>query len=166
MHKIEVAQSKQDAERLAKLAHTIWNQHYVDIIGQKQVDYMLATFQDQDTIYQQILDGQNYFILSDSDLGDVGYSCLLPENNELKLSKIYVDSASKGRGFGKLMLEHAIQFADQHDAKRIWLTVNKYNHTSIEWYKRQGFVVIEEVVADIGAGYVMDDYVMALNLIE
>ena len=42
----------------------------------------------------------------------------------------------------------------------IYLTVNKYNSGSIEVYKKLGFTVADQVVTDIGGGYVMDDYIM------
>lgn len=41
------------------------------------------------------------------------------------------------------------------------LNVNKRNEASIAFYRHCGFAVREEVVIDIGNGFVMDDYVMA-----
>ena len=46
----------------------------------------------------------------------------------------------------------------------IWLTVNKNNSGSIEAYKRMGFNIIDKIITDIGAGFVMDDYKMQLKL--
>ena len=44
------------------------------------------------------------------------------------------------------------------------LSVNKHNTRAIAAYRRNGFVIAESVVTDIGGGFVMDDYVMAKNL--
>jgi ribosomal protein S18 acetylase RimI-like enzyme len=44
--------------------------------------------------------------------------------------------------------------------RQIWLTVNKHNTHSIEWYLRMGFTNKEAIVQDIGAGFVMDDFLM------
>jgi ribosomal protein S18 acetylase RimI-like enzyme len=41
------------------------------------------------------------------------------------------------------------------------LQVNKRNTGAIGFYRRAGFEVVREAVFDIGAGFVMDDYVMA-----
>lgn len=41
------------------------------------------------------------------------------------------------------------------------LTVNKGNELGIRAYKGNGFDIIESVEADIGNGFVMDDYIMA-----
>jgi len=44
--------------------------------------------------------------------------------------------------------------------EKVSLTVNKYNHNSIKAYERIGFINKEELVQDIGGGFVMDDYLM------
>jgi hypothetical protein len=46
------------------------------------------------------------------------------------------------------------------DATRLRLRVNKRNAAAIRSYLRSGFVFQEDVVTDIGSGFVMDDYVM------
>ena len=46
----------------------------------------------------------------------------------------------------------------------IWLTVNRHNRNSIEWYRRTGFSISEAVVKDIGGGYLMDDFRMEKRL--
>jgi ribosomal protein S18 acetylase RimI-like enzyme len=44
------------------------------------------------------------------------------------------------------------------------LTVNKRNTRAIAAYRRNGFTVLEAVVADIGGGFVMDDFLMSKHL--
>ena len=39
-------------------------------------------------------------------------------------------------------------------------SVNKRNQQALGAYRRYGFVIREEVVVDIGGGFVMDDYIM------
>ena len=46
----------------------------------------------------------------------------------------------------------------------IYLTVNKYNTRAYDIYIKNGYEVIDDVVTDIGNGYVMDDYVMQKNI--
>ncbi|MEG2601476.1 MAG: GNAT family N-acetyltransferase, partial [Carnobacterium sp.] len=54
--------------------------------------------------------------------------------------------------------------ACENDLLKIQLTVNKYNDKSIAAYKKMGFVTVKEQVADIGGGYIMDDFVMEYSL--
>jgi len=42
------------------LAREIWTDHYVPIIGQAQVDYMLDTFQREEAIAAQLAGGYEY----------------------------------------------------------------------------------------------------------
>jgi len=145
----------------AQLAHTIWNQHYVPIIGQEQVDYMLEKFQSAEAITRQIDNGYNYFLIYHNGL-PCGYLALVPNTTEQKmmLSKIYVDANYRGLQLGKQLMDFAITEARKLHFKTLWLTVNKYNTNSIEWYKKQGFTIKKELKIDIGNGFVMDDYLM------
>ena len=54
--------------------------------------------------------------------------------------------------------------ARRENRETLYLQVNKYNHGSVEAYKRMGFTVIRSVKVDIGQGFLMDDYVMSLAL--
>ena len=46
----------------------------------------------------------------------------------------------------------------------LWLTVNRNNAGSIAFYERAGFRKTNELVTDIGAGFVMDDWRMAKSV--
>ena len=44
----------EEIKETAQLAHNIWNQHFVSIIGQAQTDYMLENFQSENAMAKQI----------------------------------------------------------------------------------------------------------------
>jgi hypothetical protein len=48
--------------------------------------------------------------------------------------------------------------------KRLRLFVNKHNVQAVRAYLRQGFVFDQDVITDIGDGFVMDDFVMVKHL--
>jgi len=146
---------------LARLAAAIWNEHYVAIIGQAQVDYMLDKFQSPPAIASQIEGGYEYYLASVAGR-PAGYIGLVPDEpqGKLLLSKIYVARERRGSGLGARLLEYTLGRAAEIGAGSVWLTVNKYNARSIEWYRRRGFGVVDEVKTDIGNGYYMDDYVL------
>lgn len=153
-------------ETIAQLAHKIWNQHYVPIIGQQQVDYMLDRFQDVEAISNQINNGYDYFIIHHKHK-PCGYLALVSNSNDKKLmiSKIYVDSDFRGLGLGSKLMDFTIKRAKQDGLRSIWLTVNKNNTKSIEWYKSKGFLIKEKIEMDIGNGFIMDDYLMEMLLV-
>ena len=84
---------------------------------------------------------------------------------KLFLSKIYIEKSSRGKRLAKLALEEIKYIAGLNEINTIWLTVNKNNLDTISVYERLGFIKTKEVQKDIGDGYVMDDYVMELNVL-
>ncbi|MBM7035303.1 GNAT family N-acetyltransferase [Vibrio ulleungensis] len=151
-------------DTVVELANIIWTEHYTPIIGAKQVSYMLANIHSQATVQQEIQDDNNHYYLIKLNEQSIGYIGIKLQANQLFLSKIYVLSSQRGAGIGGRAVDFIKQLAHAHQLDTIFLTVNKYNEHSIAAYKRIGFKVIEEIVADIGAGYVMDDYKMELQL--
>ena len=107
-------ESKECIERMARLAAEIWNEHYVSIIGQAQVDYMVEKFQGPRAIAEQIAGDYEYYLIEQA--GDsVGYLALVPQpDNTMLLSKIYVRSDARGRGLGRA----AVEFAEQRCRQR------------------------------------------------
>ena len=152
-------QSEVDA--VAALAREIWTQHFVPIIGQAQVEYMLEHVQGANAIAGQIASGYEYYIVVDGGK-QVGYLALVPQpaDGAVQLSKLYLLEKCRGRGLGKEMLAFAEQRCRELGAGTLWLTVNKYNAGPIAFYERMGFENVGAIVADIGGGFVMDDYRM------
>jgi ribosomal protein S18 acetylase RimI-like enzyme len=80
------------------------------------------------------------------------------------LHKLYLLPELQGRGLGSRLLQHCEQEVRAAGAHRLILSVNKRNAKAIAVYQRNGFVIAESVVTDIGGGFVMDDFIMAKEL--
>ena len=156
---IDAVTGKQKVQIVAALADEIWREHFTAIIGRDQVDYMLEKFQSRQAIYEQLKKGFLYYLIENDD-SYVGYFGVLPEGDQLLLSKFYIRAAERGKGLGRKALGFIESLASENNAARIVLTVNKYNLRTIETYKKLGFVINESMVLDIGNGFVMDDYRM------
>lgn len=151
-----------------RLAFDIWHEHYTPIIGIKQVLYMLENFQSAEAIQQQIVvEEYAYFLIHHDDVF-IGYFSLRrdPQSESLFLSKIYLLSGQRGRGFGRQALDYIQRLAAESGSGRIHLTVNKHNKDTIAFYEACGFATTGSVVQDIGGGYVMDDYVMEKQICD
>lgn len=155
--------TSQQISIVQELAREIWNEHYIKIISQKQIDYMLDLFYSEERIRAEIEEGISWELLMDNET-PIGYLVCKIESDRLYISKIYLKAETRGKGFGKLLLNRAIELAKQNDKNSIYLNVNKYNTDSISFYERMGFVKIDEGVFDIGNGYVMDDFILELIL--
>lgn len=154
--------SAEQVAAVVRLAQQIWPEHYLSIIGQAQVDYMLERFQSAAAIAAQMREGYEYFLLRMNDQGDgqwLGYAAVRaePHAQRLFISKLYLLKEMRGRGLGRAAMNFLAQLAGQRGLTTLWLTVNKHN-PALAAYLRIGFVNVGAVVTDIGGGYVMDDY--------
>lgn len=145
---------------VAQLAGEIWPEHYLSIIGQAQVDYMLARFQSVAAIAEQIRAGYQYFLLT-REPQNLGYAAVHIERDtgSLFISKLYLLRSVRGQGLGRAAMTRLAGLAAANGLNKFWLTVNKYNPARLA-YLHMGFETVAEVVTDIGGGYVMDDYRM------
>jgi diamine N-acetyltransferase len=152
--------NKTQIATVAQLAGEIWPEHYLSIIGQAQVDYMLARFQSDAAITEQLQSGYEYFLLK-REQQNLGYAavCVEHDTSSLFISKLYLLRAARGQGLGRAAMNELVRLAGERGLNKLWLTVNKHNPARFA-YLRIGFVTVAEVVADIGDGYVMDDYKM------
>ncbi|WP_158409034.1 GNAT family N-acetyltransferase [Endomicrobium proavitum] len=149
---------------VSSLANEIWNEHYSGIVPKPQIDYMLERFQSASAISKQI-SSQNYlYYLLQADGGYQGYFAILPKTGELFLSKIYIKVQSRKKGYGKESVTFIKETAKKLNLKQITLTVNKNNLSSIEAYKKIGFIIADSIKSDIGSGFYMDDYLMSLGV--
>jgi GNAT superfamily N-acetyltransferase len=152
---------------VAVLAHEIWYEFYVPLIGRAQVDYMVGKFQNAAAMQSQIDQGYEYFLVrqpatgpSASPIADIGY-CAVQEQagGTLFLSKFYLLKSARGSGTGRKCMEFIEGLARRRGLATLWLTVNKGN-PSVQAYQRLGFRIAADLVMDIGGGFVMDDYRM------
>ena len=153
-----------ELEELVVVVREIWREYYTPLIGAAQVEYMLEHLQSVDAMTRQIAEEnyRYYGVLCDGELA--GYYAAKPAGDGcVFLSKFYVAAGFRGRGLGREMLDHLIDAARATGANTIRLTVHKYNRT-VELYRKLGFAITEDIVADIGNGFVMDDYVMEKSI--
>lgn len=146
------------------IAETVWNEHYGSLLSQDQINYMLNKFQSTKAIKSSIIkDNYKYYLLSYNN-NYCGYIGIKEEEDKLFLSKLYLLKEYRHKGLAKKAFTFLKCLSTNKNLGSIYLTVNKHNYSSIEAYKSIGFKIIDSVVSDIGNNYVMDDYIMELNL--
>ncbi|THF73615.1 GNAT family N-acetyltransferase [Cohnella fermenti] len=157
---IDPVQSNDQIAAVSRLAHDIWNEHYSSIITQGQIDYMVETFQSTAAIAEQLrLGGYSYYLIV-LEGNPIGYLAVKPDDGKLFLSKLYIRKDHRGRGLASRAFAFVEDLCQADGLSAIWLTVNRHNSGSIAVYEKKGFRTVRTQVADIGGGYVMDDYVM------
>lgn len=143
---------------VVRLARQIWTEHYLSIIGQAQIDYMLGRFQSSAAIAEQLREGYEYYLLQYRGQF-VGYAAICADGGSKRLfvSKLYLLDTVRGQGLGRASMQYLAQLAHTRGLHTLWLTVNKFN-PALQAYLKIGFVKTADVVTDIGGGYVMDDF--------
>lgn len=156
----------EDSAGVAGLALEIWHEYYGALLSHRQIVYMVEKFQSPTAIADQIAQqGYEYYLMQAG--GDnVGYLAVKAEGGKLFLSKLYVLKAQRGHGYASRAMAFLTRLCRERGLGAIWLTVNRHNDASIAVYEKKGFKKVREQVADIGSGYVMDDFVMEKEIRE
>lgn len=164
MNYIEVVNTDAVAiKELSDLATKIVKDHYDPIIGSTQNDYMISKFQSVPSITEQLEQGCKYYFVSDLAGNKLGFLAFYPRENEMYLSKFYLQKDQRGKGISKDMLEFVIKRTKESGLASIVLNVNK-NNDAIHAYEKLGFVKISEEKNYIGNGFFMDDFVYKYSL--
>lgn len=156
--------TREDIEQLATMGVEIWNECYASIISQAQIDYMLHTFQSVRAITDQMQNDRYTYYFMTASGKRIGYLAIKEEDGKLFLSKFYILKEHRGKGFAGRAIDTLVHMCKARTLNAIWLTVNRHNETAIAVYKKKGFHIVRTQIADIGNGFVMDDYVMELQI--
>lgn len=157
------ADTNAQVQEIADLAEIIWHEHFTPIIGTDQVNYMVAKFQSYPALKDQLANGYEYYQLYDGE-EFCGYCGIHPENGKLFLSKLYLKKEARGRHLATQAFDFLKNLCKERGLTAIWLTCNKYNDNSLAVYRHLGFETVDTQVADIGSGFVMDDYIMEYTI--
>ena len=152
----------EDISTVQQLAREIWEEHYLPIIGQQQIDHMLDLFYATEKIQKELEEGVYWEILYLENEA-IGYLVCEVEEENIQLSKLYLKSKVRGKGLGKFLIDRSKEIAKENNKNSIRLNVNKNNTQSIAFYERVGFLKVEEGVFDIGSGYFMDDFIYEMK---
>ncbi len=149
---------------LSQEASSIVKEYYDPLLGSEQNDYMINQFQSVSSLTEQLQKGYQYYFVCENDK-NIGFLAFVPKENELYLSKFYLEKSARGKGYARTMMNFVIENARKMKAASITLNVNKHNVTKYI-YEKLGFVRIRSEKIDIGSGYYMDDYVYEYQLLK
>ncbi len=152
-----------DVRRMTKVAEVVWREANTAFCTPEQVEYMIEMFQSYEAVSGQLVHGYRYFLVEEA--GEIlAYFGVQPQGERLFLSKFYILKEHRGKGIFSLGLEYMCGLCRELQLDTIYLTVNRRNFHACEVYLHKGFRIAEEAVADIGCGFVMDDYIMEYDV--
>lgn len=159
-----VCENEKQLIQLAETAKEIWNEYFISIISQEQIDYMVEKFQSYPALKKAIKEEHYTYFLAYEGTELIGFCGVKPDGDRLFLSKLYLKNSYRGKGYASVLMEKATAFAKESGLKKIYLTCNKFNTHSLDVYKKKGFYEIDAVQTDIGHGFIMDDYILQMDI--
>ena len=152
----------ENLKEIIHLAELIWWDHYPGIISNEQIEYMLSKGYNESTITQELESGTTYWVMLLNNDELIGFASYGPidTGEEIQLYKLYMHPRFQRSGYGTAFLKHLQEKAAENGYRQLVLTVNKNNHKAISAYLKNGFMIREARITDIGNGFFMDDYIM------
>lgn len=151
-------------DALKEFAESIWKVTYSHILSPGQIRYMLDRLYHPDLLREQVTSGNPLFgAYSGEQL--VGFAHVFVEGHQSRLDKLYVETLFQGSGIGRKLVDQAVTFAIESDCSLMTLRVNRNNVNAVAAYEKLGFGIVATHKKDIGGGYVMDDYLMLMDLV-
>lgn len=138
--KIEAA----DDERIAKIIRTNLEKHHLDIPGTAYFDPELNHLS---VYYNSNPDKRAYFIAFDESgkiIGGVGVAEFDGIENCAELQKLYLDDSVKGKGYGKVLMQIAEDWAKSAGYRSLYLETHTNLSVALKLYEKMGFHQIEK----------------------
>lgn len=152
-----------DIPIIRSIAENTWPDVYSDIISPEQINYMLDMMYSDASLENQINNG-HFFYIAEINNHPIGFVSISDDgNNIFQLNKLYVLPQTQKTGIGKALIEKIKDHAKSNGGKQLVLRVNKLNKAT-SFYEKQGFKILEESVLELAHGFVMDDYIMGMNI--
>jgi GNAT superfamily N-acetyltransferase len=147
------------------IAHRTWPSTFKDILTPAQIEYMLGWMYNLDTLKQQFQIGHRFYAVKENKqfLGFAAIELNQPESGKVKLHKLYLLPDQQGKGLGKMLLDTVVETARNEHLQLLVLNVNRHN-VAVNFYQHYGFSILKEEVIDIGNSFIMDDFVMGMEV--
>ena len=156
-----------DIPLINRLAWIVFPHTYKELLSLGQIDFMMDWMYSEKNLHKQMTEDGHIYYLAFQGEEPAGYLSIQPEDEHVyHLQKIYVLPSFQGKKLGKQLFQQAIDaIKELHPAPcQMRLNVNRYNTKAVEFYQRMGMKKIFEGDFDIGHGYLMTDYIMALDI--
>jgi GNAT superfamily N-acetyltransferase len=123
---------------------------------------MLRHFYSPAGLEKQAKEGQQFFLAKENSkpVGFLGLSAI--SKKEWKLDKLYLIEKTRGKGYGRIMMNFALELARKNKADNLILNVNRFNE-SRNFYFGMGFR-IREVVDIPLACFWLNDFIVEKSL--
>ncbi len=85
------------------------------------------------------------------------------DKDSLELERIYVKNRFKGYGYGRFLIEQTFGIARERGCRYVWLGVWEKNTAAIDFYRKMGFVMVDQHPFRMG-DEIQNDFVLKKSL--
>ncbi|MFM1794349.1 MAG: hypothetical protein RL642_734 [Bacteroidota bacterium] len=154
---------------IERLSGEIWRKVYPAVVPLGQIEYLLKEWHSPEALTHQITSQGHQFLIIEWDNEPIGYASYVVKDandpSRYRLNKLYVQPETHGKGIGRAILQYIADEIKPLGGSILELNVHKRN-PAVGFYKHMGFVVIQDIVTEIEHGYLLDDFVMELDLMK
>ena len=157
----------EDIELINKLAWIVFPHTYKELLSSEQIEIIMDWMYSPTNLHKQMTEDGHIYYLAFQGNEPAGYLSIQPDGEHIyHLQKIYVLPSFQGMKLGKQLFQQAIDaIKELHPSScQMRLNVNRFNTKAIEFYQRMGMKKIFEGDFDIGHGYLMQYFIMALDI--
>ena len=157
----------EDISLINELAWIVFPHTYKELLSPGQIEFMMDWMYSPANLQKQMTEDGHIYFIAYKDEVPAGYLSIQPEGEHTyHLQKIYVLPHFQGMKLGKLLFNHTIKAIKELHPEpcQMRLNVNRYNTKAVDFYFRMGMKKVFEGDFDIGHGYLMTDYIMALDI--
>lgn len=138
------------AKIIAELGKTAFTENFGHLYNPKDLEDFLATTYSQEIQTHEIVADNNIVFIAYHNNNAVGFLNLSPVtlpitsdyNNILEIKRFYIISSFKGQGVGHQLIQTAIEYAKNAQAKELYLGVYSENHNARRFYAKYNFTDI------------------------
>lgn len=155
-----------DFKTIQQIAYKTWPSAYGEILSKSQINFMLESMYALEVLNVNFTNKNHRFLLLNEFENPIGFACYehhYLDTNCTRLHKLYILPETKGKGFGRLILDKVIELSKVNKSNKISLNVNRFNKAFV-FYQKMGFKIVAEENLFIGNGYFMEDYKMEKRL--
>ena len=157
----------EDISLINELAWIVFPHTYKELLSPGQIEFMMDWMYSPANLQKQMTEDGHIYFIAYKDEVPTGYLSIQPEGEHTyHLQKIYVLPHFQSMKLGKMLFNHAIKAIKELHPEpcQMRLNVNRYNTKAVDFYFRMGMKKVFEGDFDIGHGYLMTDYIMALDI--
>lgn len=156
---------KSEAPEIRQFAEKSWPVAYGEIISPEQIDYMLGWMYSVETLSREIQEGIiHYYWIEVPERAGFLSAGPVEEGAITHLHKFYLLPEFQRFGYGSQGFAALFSLLAGAGVSGVELRVNRHNRKAIAFYRKNRFEIVREDCAEIGGGFVMDDFIMFRSL--